>query len=48
MNKKIVFVLLALGGHLSMMATPLFDTEELSDSSKGIDLDEVVVISQPK
>ena len=48
MNKKIVFVLLALGGHLSMMATPLFDTEELSDSSKVIDLDEVVVISQPK
>ena len=50
MNKKIVFVLLALGGQLSVMATPLrnLDTEELSDSSKVIDLDEVVVVSQPK
>ena len=45
MNKKIVFVLLALGGQLSVMATPLcdLDIEELSDSSKVIDLDEVVV-----
>ena len=50
MNKKIVFVLLALGGHLSVMATPLrsLDTEALSDSSKVVDLDEVVVVSQPK
>lgn len=50
MNKKIVFVLLALGGQLSGLATPLFslDTEALSDSSKVVDLDEVVVISQPK
>ncbi len=50
MNKKIVFVLLALGGQLSSMATPLLslDTEALSDSSKVIDLDEVVVVSQPK
>ena len=50
MNKKIVFVLLALGGQLSGLATPLFslDTEALSDSSKVVDLDEVVVVSQPK
>ena len=50
MNKKIVFVLLALGGQLTALATPLcrVDTEELSDSSKVIDLDEVVVVSQPK
>ena len=51
MNKKIVFVLLtALGGHLAVMATPLksLDTEALSDSSKVVDLDEVVVVSQPK
>ena len=50
MNKKFIFVLLALGGQLSVMATPLrnLDTEELSDSSKVIDLDEVVVVSQPK
>ncbi|WP_231622164.1 TonB-dependent receptor [Prevotella sp. FD3004] len=50
MNKKIVFVLLALGGQLTALATPLrnLDTEELSDSSKVIDLVEVVVVSQPK
>ena len=50
MNKKIVFVLLALGGHLNMMATPLksFDKEALTDSSKVVDLDEVIVIAQPK
>ena len=50
MNKKIVFVLMALGGQLSGLATPLFslDTEALSDSSKVVDLDEVVVVSQPK
>ena len=50
MNKKIVFVLLALGGQLSAGATPLksLDTEALSDSSKVVDLDEVVVVSQPK
>ena len=50
MNKKIVFVLLALGGQLSAMAAPLksLDTEALSDSSKVVDLDEVVVVSQPK
>ena len=50
MKKKIVFVLLALGGQLSAMATPLrsLDTEALSDSSKVVDLDEVVVVSQPK
>ncbi len=50
MNKKIVFVLLALGGQLAAVATPLFslDTEALSDSSKVVDLDEVVVVSQPK
>ena len=50
MNRKIVFVLLALGGQLSAVATPLrsLDTEALSDSSKVVDLDEVVVVSQPK
>ena len=50
MNKKIVFVLIALGGQLSAMAAPLgsLDTEALSDSSKVVDLDEVVVVSQPK
>lgn len=50
MNKKIVFVLLALGGQLTALATPScrVDTEELSDSSKVVDLDEVVVVSQPK
>ena len=50
MNKKIVFVLLALGGQLSAGATPLksLDTEALSDSSKVVDLDEVVVVAQPK
>ena len=50
MNKKIVFVLLALGGQLAAVATPLksLDTEALSDSSKVVDLDEVVVVSQPK
>ena len=50
MNKKIVFVLLALGGQLSAGAAPLgsLDTEALSDSSKVVDLDEVVVVAQPK
>ena len=50
MNKKIVFVLMALGGQLTAMATPLgsLDTEALTDSSKVVDLDEVVVVSQPK
>ena len=50
MNKKIVFVLLALGGQLSSVATPFnsLDKEALLDSSKVVDLDEVVVISQPK
>ena len=50
MNKKIVFVLIALGGQLTAMATPFgsLDTEALTDSSKVVDLDEVVVVSQPK
>ena len=50
MNKKIVFVLLALGSQLTAMAAPLrsLDTEALTDSSKVVDLDEVVVVSQPK
>ena len=51
MNKKIVFVLLAaLGAQLSAVATPLYDldTEALTDSSKVIDLDEVVVVATPK
>ena len=50
MNKKIVFVLMALGGQLLAGATPLksLDTEALSDSSKVVDLDEVVVVAQPK
>lgn len=51
MNKKIVFVLVALGCQISSLATPLNDlekVEELADSSKVIDLDEVVVVAQPK
>ena len=50
MNKKIVFVLLALGVRFIAMATPLkgLDTEAIADTSKVIDLDEVVVVSQPK
>ena len=50
MNKKNVFVLLALGSQLTAMAAPLrsLDTEALTDSSKVVDLDEVVVVSQPK
>ena len=50
MNKKIVFVLMALGGQLLAGATPIksLDTEALSDSSKVVDLDEVVVVAQPK
>ena len=50
MNKKIVFVLMALGGQLLAGATPLksLETEALSDSSKVVDLDEVVVVAQPK
>lgn len=50
MNKKNVIVLLALGGQLSVLATPLksLDTEAFTDSSKVVDLDEVVVVSQPK
>jgi outer membrane receptor protein involved in Fe transport len=41
---------MALGGQLTAMATPLgsLDTEALTDSSKVVDLDEVVVVSQPK
>ena len=51
MSKKIVFVLLALGCHFaSLVAAPLIDpdAEALADSSRVIDLDEVVVVSQPK
>ena len=50
MNKKNVFVLLALGSQLTAMAAPLrsLDTEALTDSSKVVDLDEVVVVAQPK
>ena len=51
MSKKIVFVFLALGCHFaSLVAAPLInpDAEALGDSSRVIDLDEVVVVSQPK
>lgn len=50
MNKKNVFVLLALGSQLTAMAAPIrsLDTEALTDSSKVVDLDEVVVVAQPK
>ena len=50
MNKKIVFVFIALGCHLSVVATPLIgpEAEALADTSKVIDLDEVVIVAQPK
>ena len=49
-NKKIVFVLLALGCHMPLVATPLHGLypEALTDTSKVIDLDEVTIVSQPK
>ena len=50
MNKKILFVLFALGAQLSAVAAPLkgLDTEALADTSKVIDLDEVTIVAQPK
>ena len=50
MNKKVVFVLLALGCRMSLVATPLHDLypEVLADTSRVIDLDEVTIVSQPK
>ena len=50
MNKKIVFVLMALGCQVSLLATPFYDldTEALTDTSKVIDLDEVTIVAQPK
>lgn len=50
MKKKIVFVLMALGCQVSLLATPLYDldTEALTDTSKVIDLDEVTIVAQPK
>ena len=50
MNKKIVFVLIALGCQSPVLATPLIDLdrEALTDTSKVIDLDEVTIVAQPK
>ncbi len=50
MNKKIVFVFLTLGGCLTTMASSFvnIDTKSVSDSSKVVDLDEIVVVAQPK
>ena len=49
MNKKLT-VLLALGCQLSAFGAPLDDlnNEALTDTSKVVDLDEVVVVAQPK
>jgi len=49
MNKKF-FVIFALACQLTAVATPLIglDTEVFSDTSKVVDLDEVVVVAQPK
>ena len=48
--KKTCFVLLALSCQALVMATPLDDltNEALTDTSKVVDLDEVVVVAQPK
>ena len=48
--RKTCFVLLALICQAVVMATPLDDltNEALTDSSKVVDLDEVVVVAQPK
>ncbi len=48
--KKSVFVLFALGCQLSTVAASLngLDVEVLADTSRVIDLDEVIVVSQPK
>ena len=48
--KKSLFVLMALGCQISVVATPLTDLsdEALSDTSKVVELDEVVVVAQPK
>ena len=48
--RKTCFVLLALSCQAVVMATPLDDltNEALTDTSKVVDLDEVVVVAQPK
>ena len=48
--KKTCFVLLALSCQALVMATPVDDltNEALTDTSKVVDLDEVVVVAQPK
>ena len=50
MMKKTCFVLLALSCQALVMATPVDDltNEALTDTSKVVDLDEVVVVAQPK
>ena len=50
MMRKTCFVLLALICQAVVMATPLDDltNEALTDTSKVVDLDEVVVVAQPK
>ena len=45
MNKKLL-VMMMMG--LSMMTVQANETDELVDSSKVVDLDEVVVVAQPK
>ena len=45
MNKKLL-VMMMMG--LSMMTVQANETDELADSSKVVDLDEVVVVAQPK
>ena len=50
MKNKNLIVLFALGCQLSGLATPLNDLtdEAIADTSKVVDLDEVVVVAQPK
>jgi outer membrane receptor protein involved in Fe transport len=48
--KKNLFVIMALGCQLSTVGSSMFghESEALTDSSKVVDLDEVVVVAQPK
>ena len=46
MNKKLLVMMMMMG--LSMMTVQANETDELADSSKVVDLDEVVVVAQPK
>ena len=50
MKNKNLIVLFTLGCQLSGLATPLNDLtdEAIADTSKVVDLDEVVVVAQPK